>query len=64
MTQVQHTEAPAGPFFRSGRLPLAGLLALAAGGFVTIMLETMPAGIRPAISGGLGVSEASAAARR
>ncbi|MFG3019701.1 MFS transporter [Streptomyces sp. NPDC048254] len=60
MTQVQHTDAPAGRSVRSDRLPLAGLLALAAGGFVTIMLETMPAGILPAISRGLGVSQASA----
>ncbi|MFF5004959.1 MFS transporter [Streptomyces phaeochromogenes] len=60
MTQVQHTDAPADRSVRSHRLPLAGLLALAAGGFVTIMLETMPAGILPAISGGLGVSEAAA----
>jgi len=57
MTQVQQaSERPV----RSGRLPLGGLLALAAGGFVTIMLETMPAGILPAMSTSLGVSEAAA----
>lgn len=57
MTQVQH--AP-GDARRAGRLPLGGLLALAAGGFLTIMLETMPAGILPAMSQGLGVSESAA----
>jgi predicted MFS family arabinose efflux permease len=60
MTQVQHTGAPADPTGRPDPLPLGGLLALAAGGFVTIMLETMPAGILPAISGGLGVSQSAA----
>ncbi|MFH0180302.1 MFS transporter [Streptomyces cacaoi] len=57
MTQVQQTSAPAG---RSDHLPLGGLLALGAAGFLTIMLETMPAGLLPAISGGLGVTESAA----
>ncbi len=57
MTQVQQAPTPTG---QSGRLPLSGLLALAAGGFITIMLETMPAGILPAISGDLGISESAA----
>lgn len=57
MTQVQQAPAPTG---QSGRLPLSGLLALAAGGFITIMLETMPAGILPAISGDLHISESAA----
>ncbi|UGT62693.1 MFS transporter [Nocardia asteroides] len=45
---------------RSARLPLSGLLALAASGFLTATLETMPAGILPAMSAGLGVSEVAA----
>lgn len=44
---------------RSERLPLGGLMALAAAGFITIMLETLPAGILPAMSGDLGVSESA-----
>ncbi|WP_091564585.1 MFS transporter [Arthrobacter sp. ok362] len=57
MTQTQHY-AP-GRAKRSGSLPLAGLLALAAAGFITIMLETLPAGILPAMSGDLLVSESA-----
>lgn len=44
---------------RSGRLPLAGLLALGTAGFVTIMAEALPAGILPAMSADLGVTEAA-----
>ncbi|MCF4982276.1 MFS transporter [Pseudomonas gessardii] len=40
------------------RLPLAGLLALATAGFITILTEAMPAGLLPQMSTGLGVSEA------
>lgn len=40
------------------RLPLAPLLALALGGFVTILTEALPAGLLPQMSAGLGVSEA------
>lgn len=39
-------------------LPMAGLLALAAAGFITILTEAMPAGLLPQMSAGLGVSEA------
>lgn len=42
------------------KLPLASLLALAAAGFLTAMLETLPAGILPMLSADLGVSEAAA----
>lgn len=42
------------------RLPLAGLLALAAAGFLTILTETLPAGLLPQIGGGLQVSQAMA----
>jgi predicted MFS family arabinose efflux permease len=38
-------------------LPIAGLLALAMTGFVAILTETLPAGLLPAISHGLGVPE-------
>ena len=44
---------------RAGALPLGSLLALTACGFLTTTLETMPAGILPAISAGLGVSESA-----
>jgi predicted MFS family arabinose efflux permease len=57
MTQTQHYAPDRTQ--RSGRLPLTGLLALAAAGFITIMLETLPAGILPAMSGDLRVSEAA-----
>lgn len=39
------------------RLPLASLLALAAAGFLTILTETLPAGLLPQISDGLHVSQ-------
>jgi predicted MFS family arabinose efflux permease len=39
-----------------GRLPLAGLLALAMTGFICIATETMPAGLLPQIAAGLRVS--------
>lgn len=39
-------------------LPLAGLLALACAGFITILTEAMPAGLLPQMSEGLEVSPA------
>ncbi|WP_445995926.1 MFS transporter [Okibacterium fritillariae] len=42
------------------RLPLGALLALATSGFLTVMLETLPAGVLPALSRDLGVEEATA----
>ena len=39
-------------------LPLSGLLALAAGGFITILTEAMPAGLLPQIGADLGVAPA------
>ena len=57
MTQTQHYAPDRTK--SSGSLPLAGLLAFAAAGFITIMLETMPAGILPAMSSDLGVSESA-----
>lgn len=41
---------------QSGKLPLGALLALAMTGFICIVTETLPAGLLPEISSGLGVS--------
>jgi predicted MFS family arabinose efflux permease len=57
MTQVQHAPYP---IRESHRFPLGKLLALTAAGFLTIMLETMPAGILPEMSSGLDVTESAA----
>ncbi|MGW8352354.1 MFS transporter [Streptomyces wedmorensis] len=43
----------------TGRLPLPALLALATAVFVTSLTETLPAGLLPAMSAGLGVGEAA-----
>lgn len=53
---------PAGacPLDHTEGLPLGKLLALALAGFITIMTETVPAGLLPQIGQGLGVSEALA----
>lgn len=45
---------------KAGRLPVAGLCALAVAGFVTILTEALPAGLLPQIAETLGVSEAAA----
>lgn len=42
------------------RLPLAQLLALTLAGFIAIMTETLPAGLLPQISAGLGISQSLA----
>lgn len=42
------------------RLPLAGLLALATAGFITILMEALPAGLLAQISRDMAVSEAMA----
>lgn len=42
----------------SPRLPLAGLLALACAGFVTVLTEVLPAGLLPQMAAGLGVRPA------
>ncbi|WP_317954805.1 MFS transporter [Paenibacillus chitinolyticus] len=44
----------------SDRLPWGKLLALAMAGFICILTETIPAGLLPQISDGLGISEALA----
>ncbi|MFF0740683.1 MFS transporter [Streptomyces sp. NPDC004111] len=41
------------------RLPLGALLALATAVFITSLTETLPAGLLPAMSGDLGVSESA-----
>ncbi|WP_333836071.1 MFS transporter [Novosphingobium sp.] len=43
---------------RPARLPMAGLLALAMAGFITILTEALPAGLLPQIGESLVVSEA------
>lgn len=40
------------------RLPMAGLLALAMAGFITVLTESMPAGLLPQMGASLGVSPA------
>lgn len=45
---------------RAPRLPLTALLALATAVFVTSLTETLPAGLLPAMSAGLGVGESAA----
>ena len=42
------------------RLPWGALLALSASGFLAIFTETIPAGLLPELSAGLGVSESAA----
>ena len=54
MTSPTLTPAPTAPH----RLPIAGLLALAMTGFICIVTETLPAGLLPQVSAGLGVSQA------
>lgn len=44
----------------SGRLPVSALLALATAVFITSLTETLPAGVLPAMSTDLGVSESAA----
>jgi predicted MFS family arabinose efflux permease len=45
---------------RTDRLPMAALTALATAVFITSLTETLPAGVLPAMSGGLHVSESAA----
>ncbi|WP_430392220.1 MFS transporter [Dyella sp. 20L07] len=44
----------------SARLPWAGLLAMVCAGFITVLTESVPAGLLPAISADLRVSQAMA----
>ncbi|MFE6614593.1 MFS transporter [Amycolatopsis sp. NPDC057786] len=43
----------------TAKLPLGALLALTTAAFVTVLTEALPAGVLPAMSAGLGVSEAA-----
>ncbi|WP_369174369.1 MFS transporter [Streptomyces sp. R28] len=44
----------------ANRLPLGGLLALATAGFLTMLTETVPAGLLPQVGDGLHVSDSAA----
>jgi len=57
-TSAQATDTPQASV--RGRFPLSGLLALAATGFLTMLTETIPAGLLPQIGAGLAVSPARA----
>ena len=54
-----HAIDAAGPAGEATRLPWAGLLALAGGGFITLLTETLPAGVLRPMGEGLGVSDAA-----
>ncbi|GGY02201.1 MFS transporter [Streptomyces hiroshimensis] len=64
---ISETERPVDSVVGAGagqekqeRLPLAALLALATAVFITSLTETLPAGVLPAMSRDLGVSESAA----
>jgi len=57
--QIMTTPTTPTPLPCHDRLPWAGLLALGTAGFITIMTEALPAGILPAMSDDLDVSEAA-----
>ncbi|MFE7039352.1 MFS transporter [Streptomyces atratus] len=59
MTSATHSPRSANPSSTTS-WPLGGLLVLAGSAFVTILTEALPAGVLPAMSGDLGVSEARA----
>lgn len=52
--------AAAAPASVRRRFPLSGLFALAATGFLTMLTETIPAGLLPQIGAGLSVSPSRA----
>ncbi|MFF3002091.1 MFS transporter [Kitasatospora sp. NPDC057940] len=54
------TRLPQPPNRPATRLPWPSLLALSTAGFVTIMTEALPAGVLPAMSADLGVSQSGA----
>ena len=59
---MSHTTTPSGGHApaRTDRLPWAALLVMALTGFLLIATETMPAGLLPQISAGLGTTEGAA----
>ena len=54
-----HAIDAASPAGAATRLPWAGLLALAGGGFITLLTETLPAGVLRPMGDSLGVSDAA-----
>lgn len=60
MNIQDHEKTVAGSAENAAGLPVGRLLAFTMAGFLAIMTETMPAGLLPQISQGLGVSEALA----
>ncbi|MBN4959806.1 MULTISPECIES: MFS transporter [Stenotrophomonas maltophilia group] len=54
-----HAIDAASPAGEATRLPWAGLLALAGGGFITLLTETLPAGVLRPMGESLGVSDAA-----
>ncbi|MBB5960124.1 putative MFS family arabinose efflux permease [Saccharothrix tamanrassetensis] len=52
---ASRTDIPPAPT----RLPLGALLALTTAAFITVLTEALPAGVLPAMSAGLGVSESA-----
>src|SRR6185437_13852996 len=55
-----HAIDAAAPAGEATRLPWRGLLALAGGGFITLLTETLPAGVLRPMGESLGVSDAAA----
>ncbi len=58
ITAIPAVPCPTQAIPSSDRLPMAGLLALAMAGFITVLTEAMPAGLLPHMSASLGVSAA------
>ncbi|MEU8891347.1 MFS transporter [Streptomyces sp. NPDC048442] len=57
--ETQHYTTSTAPTDPIARLPLGALLALATAVFITSLTETLPAGLLPAMSSDLGVSESA-----
>ncbi|WP_414170564.1 MFS transporter [Streptoverticillium reticulum] len=58
--ELRSPTCPMAPPASSPRLPWPALLALSTAGFVTLMTEALPAGVLPAMSTDLGVSQTGA----
>ncbi|MEU6507832.1 MFS transporter [Streptomyces sp. NPDC046942] len=58
--ELRSPTCPMAPPPSSPRLPWPALLALSTAGFVTLMTEALPAGVLPAMSTDLGVSQSGA----
>nr|WP_314075430.1 MFS transporter [uncultured Roseococcus sp.] len=57
---LEESAGSAGPARLADPLPVSALLALAMTGFICIATETLPAGLLPQISAGMGISQAVA----